>query len=264
MGAAAGTSPRWSSFVALGDSFTEGLSDILGADGRHVGWADRTAQGLANAQQSTLRYANLAVRGRLIGQVAAEQVPVAIEMKPDLVSVAAGINDAMRRGFDLNAAATALESSVRRLRESGSDVLVFAFGNPSRRAGLMSLVTQRIAAYRSATLAIADIYGARVVDFWDVAAFDDDAEWDADRLHLSPGGHERAARAALHALGVGDDSWRTPGVPSPTPSFTRRIGSDVSWFAGHAAPWIARRVRGVSSGDGVTPKARAYREVDPR
>lgn len=254
----------WRSFVAIGDSFTEGLSDVLGPDGRHVGWADRTAQGLADAQNAPLDYANLAVRGRLMTQVAQEQVPAAIAMRPDLVSVAAGVNDAMRRGFDLNAVATALESSVRRIRESGADVLVFAFGNPSRRAGLMSLVADRIAAYRTATLEIARVYDARVVDFWDVAAFDDDAEWDADRLHLSPAGHERAARAALHALGIVDDAWRTPGAPSERPSLPTRIGSHVTWFSGHAAPWFARRLRGSSSGDGVLPKAPTFRVINPR
>lgn len=253
----------WRSFVAIGDSFTEGLCDTVGADGRHVGWADRTARGMATAQQCDVSYANLAVRGRLMSQVAREQVPAAIALRPDLVSVAAGVNDAMRRGFSLDAVATDLEWSVRRLREAGADVVVFAFGNPSRRAGLMSLISDRISAYRSATREIARIYGARLVDFWDVAAFDDDAEWDADRLHLSPRGHDRAARAALHALGLADDSWRTPGIPSDRPLLTQRITADVRWVSGHAAPWFARRLRGSSSGDGVLPKAPVFRTVTP-
>ena len=83
------------SFVAVGDSFTEGLDDPRADQAGYLGWADRFAQTLA-AEQPGLRYANLAVRGKLLGQVAAEQVPRAIAMAPDLVSLAAGGNDMLR------------------------------------------------------------------------------------------------------------------------------------------------------------------------
>ena len=96
------------SFVALGDSFTEGLDDPYLADdqstpvgpaagkgaGDFRGWADRLAEYLAESHAPRLRYANLAIRGRRIDQVVEEQVPMALEMKPDLVSFAAGVNDA--------------------------------------------------------------------------------------------------------------------------------------------------------------------------
>ncbi len=74
--------------VALGDSFTEGLEDDLGPTGRHLGWADRVAAALAT-RDGGLRYANLAVRGRLLDQVVADQVPLAQRL-------AAG-NDGVRR-----------------------------------------------------------------------------------------------------------------------------------------------------------------------
>jgi lysophospholipase L1-like esterase len=258
-----GQSPRWRSFVALGDSFTEGLSDDLDVTDRHIGWADRTARGMASSQSIAISYANLAVRGRLIAHVASEQVPQAIAMEPDLVSFAAGVNDTLRRNFDLNAVATALEDSVRRMRQADIDVLLFAFGNPSRRSGLMSLVTDRMSKYRSATLAIAQEYGCFVVDFWNVAAFDDDSEWDSDRLHLSPQGHQRAADAALHALGLADDSWRTPGVQTPAKNLGSQVLSNASWVSAHLAPWMARRLRGTSSGDGVVPKFSSYQLIEP-
>ena len=56
----------WRRFVALGDSFTEGLMDEMGPDGRHVGWADRVALSLADRAVAdgadSFDYANLAVR----------------------------------------------------------------------------------------------------------------------------------------------------------------------------------------------------------
>jgi lysophospholipase L1-like esterase len=249
---------EWTRYAALGDSFTEGLDDEIGPGGRHRGWADMVALTLADrARQQGLGgidYANLAIRGRLIDHVVREQVPAAVELRPDLASIAVGVNDALRRRFDLNAAATSLESGVRALRGGGSDVLLFAFGNPSRRSRVMGLIADRIRAYNSAVDAIAEAYGCRIVHFWDVAVMDDDRLWSQDRLHLSPAGHRLAAEGALEALGVGGSAWRTPLVPDPRPPLRSRVASDVGWMREHLAPWLARRARGTSSGEGIAPK----------
>ena len=61
------------SFVALGDSFTEGLDDPRADQAGYLGWADRFA-GMLAGQWPGLRYANLAVRGKLLREVAEEQV----------------------------------------------------------------------------------------------------------------------------------------------------------------------------------------------
>ncbi len=243
----------WSRYVALGDSFTEGLMDHLGPDGRHRGWADRFACALA-AVNPDLVYANLAVRGRLLAQVLDEQVPAAIALRPDLVTLAAGVNDALRRSYDLNASMTALENAVIALRAADADVVLFAFGDPSRRSKIMGSVRGRIDAANAATRAIAEHHGCYVVDFWGCAAFDGDEAWDEDRLHLSPGGHGLAAAAALEAVGLGDASWRTPTPLPPGGGPLARAGSHARWVSRHFAPWLGRRLRGRSSGDGIRPK----------
>ena len=243
------------SFVALGDSFTEGLNDDLRPDGRHRGWADRVASGLLARQGiDELQYANLAIRGRLISQVRAEQVPVALQMRPDLVTFAAGVNDALRKTFDVDQVATDLEFSVRALREGGSQVLVFAYGDPSRRSRALGRISERTRALRSATLAIARSYSCLLVDFWGVSTYDDDRLWSADRLHLSPLGHRLTAEAVLEALGLGDDSWRTPVSGTVRAGLAKRRVDDARWVGAHAGPWLMRRLRGVSSGAGVRPK----------
>jgi len=154
--------------------------------------------------------------------------------------------------------ATALENAVRDLRSTGSDVLVFAFGDPSRRSLTMSRIRGRIAAYNSAVEAIAQQYGCYRVSFWEVAAFDDDRFWDEDRLHLSPAGHELAAVCALSALGLADDGWRTPVVPSARPSVVARAAGHARWTGRHLAPWVVRRLRGESSGDTIVAKHPAW------
>lgn len=252
----------WRRYAALGDSFTEGLCDDLAPDGRHIGWADRLAQHLAD-RAGGVEYANLAIRGRLLRQVVDEQVPAAIALGPDLVTFAAGVNDSLRSGFDLDATATACERAVRSLRASGADVLLVAFGDPSRRSRVLGSVRERIRAYNTAVEAIAALYGCRVMRFWDLAVFDDDDLWDEDRLHLSPAGHRLAALAALEALGLGDARWRTPSPLGRPPHPGARALGHARWARRHAAPWVVRRLRGESSGDGIDPKRPAWTWVPP-
>lgn len=243
----------WSRYVAIGDSFTEGLMDEVGVDGRHRGWADRFACHLRDLSPD-LVYANLAIRGRLLPQVVEEQVPAAVALQPDLVSLAAGVNDALRRSYDATATLASLESGVRQLRASGADVMLFCFGDPSRRSRVMGSVRERILAANAGTQAIAAEHGCIVVDFWGHAAFDSDDIWDEDRLHLSPAGHALAARAALEAVGCGDDSWRTPAPLPPTGGPVAAAAGHARWAARHFGPWLVRRLQGRSSGDGIEPK----------
>ncbi len=249
-------------FVAIGDSFTEGLNDEIRGDGRHRGWADRVAELLVTRQHiEELSYANLAIRGRLTRQIMEEQVPQAQALKPDLVTVGAGVNDALRRSFSLDTLCTDLENSVRELTAGGSHVLLFAYGDPSRGSKAFGRVADRMRSLRSATLDIAAAYGCTVVDFWGIALYDDTRLWSADRLHLSSMGHRLTAEAVMDALGLGSDAWRSPVSDPPRPGWSRRRGSDAAWFLAHAGPWITRRIRGVSSGAGVVAKDPIYRTV---
>src|SRR6516162_8205411 len=161
-------------FVALGDSFTEGLNDPRADQGGYRGWADRFAEKLA-AQQPGLRYANLAVRGKVVRQVAEEQVPQAIAMSPDLVSMAAGGNDLLPRSFD---------DLIRTLLMTGCQVLIFTGFEP--RFPVLRLIRGRVAAYNMHLRAIAERHGCHVVDLWGMSVLRDPQAWSADRLHLTP------------------------------------------------------------------------------
>ena len=258
----------WTRYVALGDSFTEGLMDENRADGRHRGWADRLAQELADVAYQGgapgIEYANLAIRGRLLASIVDSQVPEAVKLKPDLVSLAAGVNDCLRRQWDVGPLAATLDRGVASLRAHGSDVLLFSYGDPSRRSSVLGRIRARIIELNEATESIAERHGCMVVRYWDAAVMDDDRLWDQDRLHLSAVGHEIASRSALHALGLGPDSWRTPFDPQESRPWMRRTASDVAWITGHVLPWLGRRVRGSSSGDAITPKDATWRLVEGR
>jgi lysophospholipase L1-like esterase len=242
----------WQRYVAVGDSFTEGVGDEA-PDGKLRGWADRFAAGLAENDHE-LDYANLAVRGRRIRSILIEQVPEALALQPDLISVVGGVNDVLRPSWSLLATADALEGGVARARRQGSDVLMITFGQPIRRSRLLGVVQERMAEFRDEILRIGNAHDCYVLDLWHSDTFDDPRLWSDDRLHLNPAGHQRVAWAALEAMGVAAPNWRQPLPANNDPKLFARLAGDVQWTAQHFAPWLGRRLLGRSSGDGVTAK----------
>jgi lysophospholipase L1-like esterase len=253
------------SYVALGDSFTEGLEDELGPDARHRGWADRVAAALATSQGS-IRYANLALRGRLLDQVVAEQLPVALRLAPDLVSFHAGPNDVLRPRTDLAALLRRYDAAVGELTAAGIRTVLFTVVERTGTGRTADRLAARFARFNSGVRTVAAAHGAVLVDLAAVPVLRDRRLWHADRLHLAPEGHARVAAATLEALGLPEDPpdwWRT-ALPESAPA-TRRatMVADVRWVRIHLLPWIGRRIRGVSSGDGVAPKHAELVEVIP-
>jgi lysophospholipase L1-like esterase len=263
------SAPVIETFVAIGDSFTEGLEDQAPGGGFR-GWADMVAAALA-AQRPGFRYANLAIRGKRLGQVAAEQVPRAVELAPDLVSLAAGGNDILR-GDDVDALAADFEPAVAKLQAAGCRVLIFTGFDP-RMFPVIRLLRGRIAAYNMHLRGIADDYGCDLVDLWSMRALKDPRAWSPDRLHLTTRGHQQVARRTCAVLGIppaGD--WATPPSPAaPVPAArvpaarvpaarARRAQwlaarrQDARWAREYATPWLRRRLTGASSGDGLPPK----------
>ncbi|GAA0510982.1 SGNH hydrolase [Saccharopolyspora subtropica] len=244
--------PRWDSFVALGDSFTEGLADAAPGGGFR-GWADRLAEHLAAANPD-LRYANLAVRGKLIRQIVADQVPKALLLRPALVSFTAGGNDIIRPGSDPDVVAETFDAAVAELRASGADVLI-GTGFDTRGTPVLRHVRGKVGTYNSHLRAIADKHGCYVLDLWSMHVLRDPRAWSEDRLHLSAEGHRRVALRACEALGVPvEEDWREPWPAVPRVPWRQQRAQDLRWVREHLAPWISRRLRGVSSGDGRSPK----------
>lgn len=244
----------WRSFVAVGDSFTEGLDDRHPDGAGYRGWADLVAGALAG-RADRFQYANLAVRGRLFSRVVTEQVPPALSMRADLVSFAAGANDVLRRGFDPQRLVARFDATVRDLRASGAEVVVFRFADLAFRLPAQRVVGPRIALLSRAVAETADRHGARLVDLATDDGFGHPALWSVDRLHLSTAGHRRVAAQVLAALGLDPDPrwWHVPPTPGRRSWFAAR-GADVDWAGRHLVPWIGRRLAGRSSGDSVTAK----------
>jgi lysophospholipase L1-like esterase len=243
----------WSRYVAIGDSFTEGIGDPeLRSPGGHRGWADRVAEVLSD-QADDFAYANLAIRGRLLGQILDEQVEPAIELKPDLVTFSAGGNDILRPGTDPDDVAARFETGLARLTAAGATVVMFN-GPDVGATPVLGRIRGKVAIYNENLRTLAQKYDAIVADMWGLRELNDPRMWAPDRLHLSPIGHHTVARMVLAALNVDNDLEPYQPEPLPRVSWRRARRDDIVWARAYFGPWILRRLRKQSSGDGISAK----------
>ncbi|PYY35080.1 SGNH/GDSL hydrolase family protein [Curtobacterium sp. MCJR17_055] len=254
----------WTRFVAIGDSFTEGIGDPDPSSvGGHRGWADRVADALADGTDEDFAYANLAVRGRLLRQIVDEQVEAALALGPDLVTVSAGGNDVIRPGSDPDELAERYDGMVEQLRRDGATVVLFT-GPDVGTTPVLGMVRGKTAVYNEHLHAIALKHGALVTNLWALRVLRDPRMWAPDRLHHSPLGHATVAAAVLDTLGV--PHALGPSVPEPLAARPWREArvEDLGWAKEYLVPWVVRRVRGTSSGDGVTAKRTTLQPVTRR
>ncbi|MBG6217383.1 lysophospholipase L1-like esterase [Arthrobacter sp. CAN_A6] len=242
----------WSRYVALGDSFTEGIGDPNPESvGGNRGWADRVAEELSRNHPS-FAYANLAVRGRLLQQIADQQVGPALALKPDLITISAGGNDLLRPGGDPDRIAERLDALVQILGTNGATVVMLT--GPDVRDTVLGSIRAKTAIYNENLRTIAARHDAVVADMWALRLLLNPQMWAADRLHFSPLGHHTIAAMVLDTLAV--EHTLEPLRPKELPAKSWRMArsEDFVWAREFFVPWVLRRLRHQSSGDGVTAK----------
>ncbi len=243
----------WSRYVALGDSFTEGIGDPEPqSPGGSRGWADRVAEVLSR-QTDDFAYANLAIRGRLLRQILTEQVDVALALRPDLITISAGGNDIIRPNTDPDKLASLLEAGIVRLRANGATVVIFN-GPDIGMTPVLNRSRGKVAIYNENVRAIALRNDLIVADMWSLRELRDSRMWAPDRLHFSPVGHNTIARMVLESLNVPNDLILDDPEPVPTRPWRQARVEDIGWAKEYLVPWVVRRIRHQSSGDGITPK----------
>ncbi|WP_214467123.1 SGNH/GDSL hydrolase family protein [Microbacterium flavescens] len=243
----------WRRYVAVGDSFTEGVGDPdPSVPNGFRGWADRVADVLSQ-QVGDFAYANLAIRGRLIRQIVAEQIEPAVALKPDLVTFSAGGNDVIRPGSDPDAVAEHFEDAVVRLGSGGATVVVFT-GIDTNFTPVFRGIRGKVAIYNENIRAIADKYDCIVADQWALKEVQDMRFFDDDRLHYNRLGHHEIARMVLRALNVPNDLQPMQPDPFPRRTWREARAHDLVWAREFLMPWVLRRLRHQSSGDTITAK----------
>jgi lysophospholipase L1-like esterase len=243
----------WSRYVALGDSFTEGIGDPEPTSpGGNRGWADRVAEQLS-AGADDFAYANLAVRGKLIRQIGAEQIETALALRPDLITISAGGNDVIRPGTDPDEIGAQFDAMVERLSKDNATVVVFT-GTDVGFSPVFRSLRGKVAIYNENIRAIAARHDCIVADLWALTEIQDPRMWSPDRLHLNPLGHHTVARMVLDTLNVEHSLQPLVAEPMPGTTWRQARTEDLAWAREYLMPWVLRRIRHQSSGDHVQPK----------
>ncbi|WP_434811183.1 SGNH/GDSL hydrolase family protein [Microbacterium sp. bgisy189] len=246
-------------FVALGDSFTEGVGDEL-PDGTVRGWADLVATGWASSRGEAIEYANLAIRGKLVWPIVEEQLERALALHPTHLSFNGGGNDMLRPRTPISRIADAFTHVLRRCDEEGVTLVLLSGANPSGQLPLSRVIQRRGDELSRAV--VARVHGRDDVVMalnWPDATLTDPSFWSADRLHMNTRGHHRVAARVLEALGerVPDGWWSLPELPEWV-----RLGRGA-YVREHLGPWVRRRLTGTSSGDGRAAKHPQWVSIAP-
>lgn len=246
-------------FVAIGDSFTEGVGDEL-PDGRVRGWADIAAQGWADAVGHPIHYANLAIRGKLAWPIIEEQLEPALALRPTHLSFNGGGNDMLRPRTNVEHIADTFSRVLRRCDEQGVTVILLSGANPSGQLPMGALVQRRGDELSAAVLRrVANRPDVIRALNWPDRELSTGRYWSEDRLHMNTAGHHRVAARVLHGLGFEPSAqWWAPAAEVPGAS------GGFAYYRQHVGPWMKRRLTGTSSGDGRTAKYPTWVERAPQ
>lgn len=258
-GAEADGDPGEIRFVVIGDSFSEGVGDEL-PDGTVRGWADLAAQGWANALGRPISYANLAIRGRLVGPIVEEQLEPALALRPTLMSFVGGGNDILRPRTTIADIAERFAQVLARCDEEGVQLLLHSVANPSAGLPMRRIIERRGEELSDAVLErLGDRPDVLRSLNWPDTELAGPAYWAEDRLHLNTRGHHRVAARVLETVGVDapKEWWSLPEDAAPA-----RL-SNREHFRRHVQPWIRRRLRRESSGDGRAAKYPEWTTIAP-
>ena len=250
-------------YVALGDSFTEGVGDAS----RHLpngvrGWADRVAEALARDTPGW-EYANLAIRSKRLRHIIAEQIEPALAMEPTLITLYAGGNDVMDVGTSITSILDQYEFLVSRLTESEATILLFT-GYDVEVSPLLAPLRRKNHAYNLGIKAIAAKYGATVVDYAALQAYANPRMWCSDRLHMSKRGHKYLAAHVLEVLQVSHGIVLKEKSHPPKLTWKQRGHGHYLWVAQWVVPLIGRKIRRTTLGDALTPRWPEPLRVPPR
>jgi lysophospholipase L1-like esterase len=182
-------------YVALGDSFTAGL------DGQGS-WPDVVASRLPEA-----RYSNLASVGATSEDVEEFQLPEALALRPDLVTLVCGANDVLESVRpDPGSYAMRLLRMFGRIRSEAPGALVISVSYPDLsqflplRPRSAARVRRGMDLYNAALRSVARRRGVVVLEAAGHPGTDERDNFADDGFHASDEGHRRIADGVLSEL----------------------------------------------------------------
>ncbi|KRE47588.1 SGNH hydrolase [Arthrobacter sp. Soil736] len=232
----------WNRYVAMGDSFTEGVGDPEPrSPGGLRGWADRVAEELSIGHED-FAYANLAIRGLLLEEILDRQAGPALALKPDLITLSAGGNDVIFHGTDPDRLAVQLDAGVQLLGLTRATIVLFT-GPDWGSTPVLGRNRAKVAIFNENVRTIASRRGALIADLWALRQLTHPRMWDPDRLHFSPLGHHTVAMMVLDTLSVANTLKPLMPKDLPESSWRTARASDLVWARNYLLPWVVARIR---------------------
>jgi lysophospholipase L1-like esterase len=246
-------------FVALGDSITLGIGDPVRLEpSAHRGWVGRAGKGARGWRGWAVLLAEglhaeglpepalhiVAGNGACMADLERDQLPRALQLRPDIASVVIGVNDTLRPSFDPDRIAAAAAHTVGALRAAGADVLTMRLPDPGRMLGVPGLLARPLARRAHQVNDILDQVAERFGTLHFDAARDAEAYdprmWAVDRLHPSERGHRLIARRFHALLAANGHPVGPPPAAEPVNQPPTRV-EQLAWMATKGTAWVARR-----------------------
>jgi lysophospholipase L1-like esterase len=235
-------------FVALGDSITLGIGDpvrLAPAPGQRRGM--RAWRGWAVLLAETLPDPSLHIvagNGALMADLERDQLPAALQLRPDVASVIIGINDTLRPNFDPDRLAESSAHVIGALRAAGASVLTMRVPDPGRMLHLPEVLARPLARRAHRLNDVIDHAAERFGTLHFDAAGDpyvyDPAMWAVDRLHPSERGHRHIARRFHELLATAGHPVGPPPGAEPLEELPTRA-EQFAWMATKGTVWVVRR-----------------------
>ncbi len=250
-------------YVALGDSQTEGLGDGDETTGLR-GWADRSPGTSRRQPRAPVRQSGrTGTPGRPGPRRAAGTPPW--PCRPDLGDGLAGVNDLMRPTFDAAEAAGHLEAMFAALTATGARVATVTFPDIGKIMPLARPLAPRVHDLNARIRAAAARHRRRGRRNRTAHL-----RHGRSRLERGPAPHQpprprtdRGGRGPRAPASRRHDAWTRPLPPLPAPTGWQAANAELRWAAAFLGPWLGRRLRGRSSGDGRTAKRPQLLPVRP-
>lgn len=251
------------SYVAIGDSLSEGLGDFTFQHQRYEnGWTDRLANILAQEASDLgyqFHYANLALRGSKLEEIMQAQVHKALRLQPDLVTVMAGNNNFLSR-TSLSDLREIFRTGILELLAAGCDVVVSNTINPRHLRVFKPLLPSALR-FSQMIHEVSAEFDLPVLDVHGIQSFEELVYWAEDMVHFSGHGHIKIAN---QAAGILDLKYRYPEVPeAELPRISRNMIETARWVKRDVIPFFGRKLKGVTSGTGLDPKHHDLTPLEP-
>ncbi|MGN7893521.1 SGNH/GDSL hydrolase family protein [Bacillus sp. 22475] len=191
----------WKRFVAIGDSFTEGIGDEV--EGIALkSWVDHFVQLCEN----DIEYANFAKRGLVTKEIRSQQLEKALTFNPDLVSLIAGANDVLKGRWNHDAYKNDMEFMIDTLSKAGADIIIADLPDFTVRLPLASekkqVIKEQLLEANEVIRSLSREYKFHHVDFWNHHLVNENTLWSKDLIHPNSKGYVKVAELIFSSLPV--------------------------------------------------------------